>query len=132
MYGDNPYVEAVFENFLTYKNKFSGVISEHTGGVTYYNMTAIDNNLVSMEISSGDESPFGTARILDCKIVGYVEELYEYTGDIHVGIVTERGEGMMIDGVHFYNFNHDNEKYYAIKTCSKCDNCKRGGYTTVT
>lgn len=38
----------------------------------------------------------------------------------------------MIDGVHFYNFNKMEEKYYAIKTCSKCDNCKRGGYTTVT
>lgn len=47
------------------------MISEHTGYVTFKNMTAIDNNLVGMEISSGDESPFGTASIKNCTIVGY-------------------------------------------------------------
>ena len=90
-----------------------------------------------MEISSGDESPFGTARILDCKIVGKADEIWEDTEGVdshfgkHMGIVTERGEGMMIDGVHFYNFKREWGKYYSIKTCSKCDNCKPGGFTTV-
>ena len=39
---------------------------------------------------------------------------------------------MLIDGVTFYNYKHNKEKYYAIKTCSQCNNCKRGGFTTMT
>jgi len=40
---------------------------------------------------------------------------------------------MLIDGVTFHNYQHQkSERFYAIKTCSKCDNCKRGGYTTLT
>ena len=61
-----------------------------------------------------------------------VQELFEPTWHKHIGIVTSREEGMLISGVHFYNYNHGNEKYYCIQTCSKCSSCKPGGRTTST
>jgi len=36
------------------------------------------------------------ARIIDSRIVGYVEEIYERTWTSHHGIVTSRSEGMAI------------------------------------
>ena len=54
MYAVNEPIEAVFENFLTYKNKHNGVITEETGFVTLKNITAIENDLVSIEISSSE------------------------------------------------------------------------------
>jgi hypothetical protein len=99
------------------------------------NITAISNNLVGLEISTSDEARDNNARMIDSRVVGYNEILYEDTRDHehnegkHFGIVTSRSEGMHIENVHFYNFNHGNEKYYCIQTCSKCASCKRGGKT---
>ena len=78
-YKANPSVEAVFENTLTYKNLHNGFIGEHLGAITFKNMTSISNNKINGEISSSDESPDMTARIIDSKIVGHVEEIFEKT-----------------------------------------------------
>jgi hypothetical protein len=101
--------------------------------ISFKNITAINNNLVSIEISTSDETRDNGARIIDSRIVGYHEDIYETIQERgeghehHVGIVTSRSEGMHIENVHFYNFNHGNEKYYAFETCSKCTKCKPGG-----
>ena len=68
--------------------------------------------------------------------MGYFEPLHEFTGlKNHRGIVAPRDEGMLIDSVHFYNYNKGTEGYYALGTCSHCWSCvgtNTGGKTTLT
>jgi hypothetical protein len=72
--------------------------------VSLRNITAIDNNMVGIEISTSDRSRDMYARIIDSRVVGYTKELFEKTWTAHHGIVTSRDEGMGIVNVHFYNF----------------------------
>jgi len=53
-YAANPPIEANFKNFLAYKNKHNGVITENSGMISLRNITAIDNNMVGIEISTSD------------------------------------------------------------------------------
>jgi hypothetical protein len=62
-YAHNPPIEAVFQNFLTYKNEFNGVITEKSGMITLKNITTLENELVEIEISTSDLSPDQTARV---------------------------------------------------------------------
>jgi len=43
MLDDNESIEANFENFLTYKNKYHGVLLGDSGFVSLRNITAINN-----------------------------------------------------------------------------------------
>lgn len=71
------------------------MITENSGFVSIRNVTLIDNE-VGAEISTSDLARDNNARIIDSKIVGYVEELFEPTWHKHIGIVTSREEGMAI------------------------------------
>jgi len=51
-YATNPPIEANFKNFLAYKNEHNGAIAENIGFVSFRNVTAIDNNMVGIEIST--------------------------------------------------------------------------------
>jgi hypothetical protein len=53
-YAANPPIEAKFKNFLAYKNEHNGAIGESLGAVSFMNVTAIDNNMVGIEISTSD------------------------------------------------------------------------------
>jgi hypothetical protein len=76
-YAHNEPIFAEFKDFLAYKNGFSGVITENSGAVSIRNVTSIENAESSIEISTSDLSRDNYARIIDCKIVGMVPDLFE-------------------------------------------------------
>ena len=94
-YTKNEPIAAEFQDFLAFKNGFSGVITEKSGFVSLRNIIAIENK-VGLEISTSDLARDNNARIIDSKVVGYVEELFEPTWEKHIGIVTSGEEGMSI------------------------------------
>ncbi|MDP6584461.1 MAG: hypothetical protein QF535_07375, partial [Anaerolineales bacterium] len=60
-------------------------------------------------MATTNEARDNMARVINCKVVGYVEELHEPGyGRKHIGVVASRKEGMHIENTHFYNFNHGN------------------------
>ena len=48
---NNPPVPAEFHNFLGYKNKRNGMISEEIGYVSFHDFKTADNLLAGMEVS---------------------------------------------------------------------------------
>lgn len=120
----NPSVEAVFENFVSYKNKRNGMISERLGAVVFKNFTTADNGKAGMEVSLVDEEVgWGECRIKDGLVIGRTDsnsEAFLDRSSPH-GIIGPRSDNFVIDGTRFVNFEKDGEAFgAALGTCSHC------------
>jgi hypothetical protein len=49
VFGDNPSIWSVFENFVTFKNHEVGVLGEHLGSIRFSNIMVADSKLAGFQ-----------------------------------------------------------------------------------
>jgi hypothetical protein len=137
----NPAIEAVYENFLSYKNKRNGAIGTKLGKVIFRNFTVIDNQLAGVENEFGEVPEGGATRFEDIYIIGESQGNSEYgiakmnpeTFEVHsniydtAGVITPRSEGFIASNIFYINFKRQADdsssfKMKGITTCSHCFN----------
>jgi hypothetical protein len=121
-YSINPPIPAIFENTLSYKNKFNGIIGERLGDVRFINSKLADNLVGGVEISEPNYSPlYNSTRVLNALIVGISANPTPPMRDFNYfntrGVITGRAEGLLVEDVRFYNFN---ARMAAFGSCSHC------------
>lgn len=117
----NPTLQAVYEDFVSYKNGRNGVISEKTGNVVFRNIKTADNILAGMEVSVVTNTDNNTCKFENFMVVGFSQgnsddPLLDQASP-H-GIITPRTEKFSAFNGRFYNYNKNSAS--GIGTCSHC------------
>ena len=125
-----PYVPAVFNNFLAWKNERGvefGVEGGTSGALQLHNSTLLDNELAGFEATEIN-AEWGESVLKDTLIVGHSEVTAEDDSFCTVaGIKTPHSPYLSVESVIFVNF--DREGCTAIAACSHCKNLQ-GGFET--
>jgi hypothetical protein len=115
-------VPSVFENFVGYKCRRNGAITERTGAVTFKNFRIADSGIAGVEFSIIEGVEDNMAFLDGGLIVGNThlnDENSILQNSKLIGFWGPRTENMTVTGVTFFNF--DNDKFSAaLSTCSHC------------
>jgi hypothetical protein len=132
---DNPPIEAVYENFVSWKNKRNGAIGTHLGQVVFKNFHVVDNMLAGVEVEFGIETlPDFPVLFEDILVVGESQgnsengvkklnpETEEWESNEYdtAGVIAPRSEGLRVKNIWFHRMNGSSMK--GITTCSHCFN----------
>eukprot|EP00210_Caulerpa_lentillifera_P009344 g8908.t1 len=122
----NPPIPAVFEDFVSFKNKRNGVSCSLIGEVEFRNFSLADNLRTGMEVVKVN-SPLGGAKTVDSLIIATTEGndlLHELRDDPDNGssfgfIVSGATFNYTIENTTFVNFNRTDT--YVFGSCSHCN-----------
>jgi hypothetical protein len=99
-YATNPPIPAVFSDFVGYKNKRNGMISEKLGAVQFHNFKTADNWKAGMEVALTDGIEDGYAKIVGGLVVGRSANTEPVLDEQEPhGIITPRSENFTIEKV---------------------------------
>jgi hypothetical protein len=119
----NPYVQAVFKNFHTWRNEWSGVRAVQLGAVHFDGLFAVDSLKFGFDITRSDMSPKGTAALQNSyiKATSYADGEPEYQKHFKnrgVGAVgLPVSDFFVVSNVKFDGYSGNN---WALTTCPSC------------
>ena len=123
-FSQNPPIQAVYSDFLSYKNERAGVIADKIGAVGFERITTADNIQAGIEITLPGYAKLGQSYLKDALIVG-MSENYGHAENFTQtkGVVTGQRDSFYYEKVHFQDFNKASDlktSLAAIGTCSHC------------
>ena len=122
-------IDTDFSDFLSYKNKRTGIIAEELGALKFHNIRVADNIMSGVEFGITMVGPWLTSsddyHLQDALIVGASDnseeaQVTDWEAGTTRGIKGARTEKMRIKDTIFANFDHDS-RWGAIGTCSHCE-----------
>ena len=100
----NTPVPACLERFTAWKCQGDGAIGEDLGDVQFIDFKLADNILVGIELTYTDWTElYATTRIVNALIIGNSGNS-EGACNGTIGVLGPQTDGLLIDGVHFFNF----------------------------
>jgi hypothetical protein len=119
-FSENPPVEAVYQNFVGWRNLRDTVIGERLGAVVFRNIKSFDNKRAGIEISDSDYSPLGSLLIDNALLVGVTADQASNSAAYTAirGIITPKKDNLKVQNVRFHNYGTG---HTAIETCSHCE-----------
>jgi len=120
-YDNNPHIQAVYQNFIGWKNRRDTVIGERLGAVKFLNIKSADNHRAGIEISDGNHGPIGSLVVENALIVGLsanAGDEAEYSDKAVRGLITPKVDYFYANDIKFYNFEGN---MVAVETCSHCE-----------
>mmetsp|Transcript_28781 Transcript_28781/g.25949 ORF Transcript_28781/g.25949 Transcript_28781/m.25949 type:complete len:495 (-) Transcript_28781:2490-3974(-) len=119
---DNEPIQAVFKDFLSWKNRRDAVIGERLGAVKFQNILSADMHRAGIEISKGDMAEAGLLQISGATIIGTSDnagELQDYKDKAIRGIILPGRDNLYVEDVKFINF--EEPEFAIFETCSHCE-----------
>ena len=104
----NPSITAHFNGFTSWKNKRVGAWIEEAGDVHFNDFKMADNLQAGIEVTYMQWSQqYVSTRISNAFILGKSSNNSGDTYADFIGVITPQSDGMVLDGVTYYNFDAD-------------------------